>query len=197
MSGHAHCEPIALESRDDNARVAHGKEAQARRPGSRREPAPSAPRGVGCAATSTHVDGADDSSPARGEVQTRRRVDAAARSPGAALPLTLLPQRAGAATADAGRIDHAQAPIGFSASLVRHERLAGGTTERAIGLEGKVLTREAALFPGQAHLGGSIARGGSRVRRGRRDGRSPPRWCAPDQDAADGPAPGEGSTLIG
>src|SRR5437868_1372569 len=34
---------------------------------------------------------------------------------GSALPLTLLAQRTGAATADAGRIDHTQAPIGFSA----------------------------------------------------------------------------------
>ncbi len=48
------------------------------------------------------------------------------------LPLTLLPQRTGATTADAGRIHYAQAPIGFSASLVRHKRLAGGAMERAI-----------------------------------------------------------------
>lgn len=37
-----------------------------------------------------------------------------------AIPLTLLPKFAGTATADAGCIDHAQASIGFSASLVRH-----------------------------------------------------------------------------
>ena len=37
---------------------------------------------------------------------------------GAALPLALLPQGTGTATADAGRIHHAQASIGFSAPLV-------------------------------------------------------------------------------
>ncbi len=36
--------------------------------------------------------------------------------------------------------------------------------QRPIGLEGKVLAGEAARFPGQAHVRGSIARGGSRVR---------------------------------
>jgi hypothetical protein len=39
---------------------------------------------------------------------------------GAALPLALLAQRTGAATADAGRIHHTETSIGFSAVLVRH-----------------------------------------------------------------------------
>ena len=47
----------------------------------------------------------------------------------AAIPLTLVAQRTGTTTADAGRIDHAQAPIGFPASLVRHKRLPGGAAE--------------------------------------------------------------------
>src|SRR5713226_8357388 len=91
---------------------------------------------------------------------------------GPALPLTLFKQRAGTTTANTGRIDHTQAPVGFSAPLMHNQRLASRTAQRAIGLEGKVLTREAASFPGQTHLGGSIARGGSRVRWGRRGGRS-------------------------
>src|SRR2546430_6269299 len=55
---------------------------------------------------------------------------------------------------------------------MRHQCLASRTTERAIWLERKVLTREAARFPGQAHLRGSIARGRSRVQWDRRGGRS-------------------------
>ena len=82
----------------------------------------------------------------------------------AALPLTLLAQGTGTATTDTGRIDHAQAPIGFSALLMGTKLLASGTAQRPIWLERKVLTREAARFPGQAHLRGSIARGRSRVR---------------------------------
>lgn len=70
---------------------------------------------------------------------------------GSTLPLTLFTQGAGTTTADAGRIDDAQAPIGFPASLVRHQRLPGGATERAIRLQGNVLPREATVFPGQGH----------------------------------------------
>src|SRR5437667_305763 len=51
---------------------------------------------------------------------------------GSALPLTLLAQRTGAATADAGCIDHTQAPIGFSAPLVDAQGLPGRAAERAI-----------------------------------------------------------------
>jgi hypothetical protein len=40
---------------------------------------------------------------------------------GAALPLTLLAQGAGTATPDTGRIDDAQAPIGFSALLMGNQ----------------------------------------------------------------------------
>jgi hypothetical protein len=83
---------------------------------------------------------------------------------GVAIPLTLLAQRTGAATANAGSIHHAQAAIGFSALLMREQLLGSRATQRAIGLEGKVLPREAARFPGQAHLRRCIARGGRRVR---------------------------------
>src|SRR5258708_1731962 len=72
---------------------------------------------------------------------------------GAALPLTLVAQRAGAATADAGRIHHAQAPISLSAPLVGAQGLPSRTAQRAIWLESKVSTREAALFPGQGRGG--------------------------------------------
>src|SRR5271167_8789 len=91
---------------------------------------------------------------------------------GAALPLTLLAQGTGTATTNTGRIDHTQAPIGFSALLMGNQRLASGTPQRPIRLERKVLTREAVRFPGQTHLRGSIARGRSRVRWDRGDGRS-------------------------
>jgi hypothetical protein len=67
---------------------------------------------------------------------------------GSALPLALLAQHTGAATTDAGRIHHAQAPIGFSAVLVRNQRLSGWTAQRAIRLAEKVSPRETALFPG-------------------------------------------------
>src|SRR5260221_13870086 len=40
---------------------------------------------------------------------------------GAAIPLTLLAQGTGTATADTGCIDHAQAAIGFPALLVCHQ----------------------------------------------------------------------------
>jgi hypothetical protein len=83
---------------------------------------------------------------------------------GAALPLALRAQRTGAATADAGSIHHAQGPIGFSAVFMRRKLLVNRATQRPIRLESKVLAADSASFPGQAHMRGSIARGGSRVR---------------------------------
>ena len=68
---------------------------------------------------------------------------------GSAMPLTLSPAGTGATTANASRIDHAQATVGFSAPLVRNKRLPGRTAQRSIRLEGIVSPREAALFPGQ------------------------------------------------
>jgi hypothetical protein len=75
---------------------------------------------------------------------------------GCAMPLTLFAQETGAATADARRIDHTQAPVGFSTPLVRNQRLPGRTAQRAIGLGGKVSTREAVSFPEQSLLWWSI-----------------------------------------
>ncbi len=75
---------------------------------------------------------------------------------GSALPLTLLPQGTGAATAHAGRIDHAQAAIGFSAPLVDAQGLPGRTAERPIRLGNKVTPTEVASFPGQGLCGWSI-----------------------------------------
>ena len=79
---------------------------------------------------------------------------------GFALPLTLLTQRAGTATADAGRIHHAQAAIGFSTPLMGVKRLPSRTLEGAIGLERKVLPREAPRFPGGGRGGRTIPRRG-------------------------------------
>src|SRR5258708_23563143 len=89
---------------------------------------------------------------------------------GSAIPLALLAQGTGPTTANAGSIDHAQAPIGFSALFMWDQFLLGRATQRSIGLESKVLAREAARFPGQAHVRRSVARGGGRGR-GRRGGR--------------------------
>jgi hypothetical protein len=96
----------------------------------------------------------------------------------AAIPLALLTQGTRTTTEDASPIHHAQAAIGFSALLMREQLLVSRATQRPIGLESKVLAREATRFPGQTHVRGSIARGRSRARwkrwsgGGRRDGRS-------------------------
>jgi hypothetical protein len=50
------------------------------------------------------------------------------------MPLTLFAQETGAAAADARRIDHPQAPVGFSAPLVRNKRLPGRTAQCTIWL---------------------------------------------------------------
>ncbi len=70
---------------------------------------------------------------------------------GAAIPLTLLAQGAGTTTTDARRIHHAQTSVDLFAPLVGHKRLTSRTAQRAIRLEGKVLSRKAASFPGQSH----------------------------------------------
>src|SRR6266536_2987838 len=63
---------------------------------------------------------------------------------GTALPLTLLAERTGAATADAGRIHHPRASIGFPTPLVDRERMPYRAAQRPIWLQGKLATREAA-----------------------------------------------------
>jgi hypothetical protein len=90
----------------------------------------------------------------------------------AALPLALLPKRTGTTTANAGSIHDAQAPVSFSALLVRGEFLGSLAPQRSIGLESKVLAADSARFPGQAHVRRSIPRGGSCVRGRRRERRN-------------------------
>jgi hypothetical protein len=51
-----------------------------------------------------------------------------------AIPLTLLPQRAGTTTANAGTIHHAQTAIGFSAVFMRKQFLVSGNLDRADGI---------------------------------------------------------------
>src|SRR6266699_4397169 len=65
-----------------------------------------------------------------------------------AIPLTLLTQRTGTTTADAGRIHHAQTAIGFWTPFLGVKRLSCWTAESSIRLERKVLAREAPRFPG-------------------------------------------------
>ena len=133
--------------------------------GAGRVPAPRSPAVGGEAIGCRHADEPCDSSHARGEAQNRPPLDATGRSPGVALgcpamPLALLAQGTGTTTADAGRIHDPQAPIGFSAPLVRKERLPSRTAQRPIWLLEKVATPEAALFPGQGRFRGSIPRDG-------------------------------------
>src|SRR5258707_7566515 len=78
---------------------------------------------------------------------------------GAALPLTLFPLRARAATAKTGRIDHPQASVSFPTPLMGTKRLPCWTAKRPIGLERKVLSREATRFPRRvAFAGGGVSR---------------------------------------
>jgi hypothetical protein len=88
--------------------------------------------------------------------RTEQQTDLKRLGSGAALPLTLVAQRAGAATANAGRIDHAQAPIGLSAPLMGTQGLPSRATQYAIRLGNKVATRKATSFPGQGFCNWSI-----------------------------------------
>lgn len=81
---------------------------------------------------------------------------------GVALPLTRLAERTRTATADAGRIHHPQASIGFPTSFVDRERLPCRAAQRPIWLLGKLSTREATGFPGQRHLWWPISLWGRR-----------------------------------
>jgi hypothetical protein len=67
---------------------------------------------------------------------------------GGAIPLALLTQWTGAATADAGSIHDTQTPIDFSALFMREQFLVSRTPECPIRLERKVLARKATRFPG-------------------------------------------------
>lgn len=87
----------------------------------------------------------------------QKHADLARLGCGGTLPLALLAQRTGTTTADAGSIDHPQASIGFSAVFMGNQVPVSGAPQRAIGLEGKVLSRETARFPGQGDRGRTIA----------------------------------------
>src|SRR5260370_35680105 len=158
-----------MERGEGNAPAANGTGAQARSWGWQRSPAlPAPPRVADGAIVCTPVDGADDSSHAKpqrsrpNDEGMQQHAHLARLGGGWALPLTLLAQRTGSATAEAGRIDHTQAPIGFSAPLVDAQGLAGRTAERAIWLGNKVSPREAAMFPGQGLCDWAIPLHGSR-----------------------------------
>lgn len=91
---------------------------------------------------------------------------------GLPLPLTLLAERTGPTTADAGSIRHAQAAIGFSALLLDTKLLLGWTPKRPVWLECEIAARETTRFPSRAYLRRSIARDRSRVWRRRGKSRS-------------------------
>ena len=79
----------------------------------------------------------------------------------AAIPLTLLAQRARAAMANAGRKHHTQTAIGLSTPLLGVKRLSCWTAERPIRLERKVGSREATRFPRRvAAVGGPYPEAG-------------------------------------
>ena len=61
------------------------------------------------------------------------------------MPLTLLAHRTGTATAETGRIDHTQAPIGLWTLLVCRKLLPSWTAQRAIWLESPRLARRSGL----------------------------------------------------
>ena len=54
----------------------------------------------------------------------------------------MLPQRAGATTADAGSIHDAQVSVSFSAVFMRGQFLIGGAPKHSSGLEGEILARD-------------------------------------------------------
>jgi hypothetical protein len=77
---------------------------------------------------------------------------------GTALPLALLPFRTGTTIVDTGSIHDAQAPVSFSALLMRGQLLVCRAPKRSIGLERKVLAREATGLPCGTHFWRGIAR---------------------------------------
>src|SRR6266566_5252789 len=79
-----------------------------------------------------------------------------------AVPLTLLAQGTYTTVCNPGGVEHPQRAIVLGALLGRVQRLACWTTQCPVGLEGKVLSREAASFPGGGGGGWAIARRGSR-----------------------------------
>src|SRR2546430_190903 len=113
-----------------------------------------------------------------------------------AIPLTLLAQRTGTTTVNAGAIHHAQAAIGFSTVFMR-EQLLGSRGNAVFHRAGE---QSLALRSGQLSRA-SPPEGEHSPRRERRavtegGALTQIRWCAPGQDEADAPVPGAGSTPI-
>ncbi len=77
-----------------------------------------------------------------------------------------------------------------------NQRLASGTPQRPIRLERKVLTREVVRFPGQAHLRGEPCAVKEAEWVEKVEEQEQTRSCVWDQDEADVPTPGAGSTPI-
>ena len=125
------------------------------------------PRCIGDArVVCTPVGRIDGSSLSRAEGLNQRQVGGGARSPGAALLSrchsidTVRAFGPGAATANAGRIHHAQAAVSFSTPPLGRKRVPCWTLERLIGLERKVWPREATRFPGSGSSGWTVPRYG-------------------------------------
>jgi hypothetical protein len=201
LLGLARCERAAQISRDDHARAVHGTGGQARDRGRQRGPARPAPPHVGNTAVAcTPVDAADDSNPrheqGRGtdDEGMPEHAHLARLGGGAALPLTLFPQGTGATTADAGRIDHAQAPVGFSAPSVAQQALGQPDSAACHPLEGQ------SLDPRSGQLSRARPRLPAHTLGREKASQSPlcaqagereqTRGCAPDQAQADVLTPG-------
>src|SRR6266571_169069 len=115
---------------------------------------------------------------------------------GAPLPLTLLAQGTGTATPKTGRIDDAQAPIDFSALLMGTKLLASRTPQRPIGLERKVLTREAVRASCASPPEGEHSPREEPCAVRERGWEEQTRWCAAEWAQTDGPVPGARSRSI-
>jgi hypothetical protein len=72
---------------------------------------------------------------------------------GVPIPLALFTQLTGTTTANTGRIHQPQDPISLLPPLLEGERAACGTAQSSIGLERKIVAREATCFPGRGRGG--------------------------------------------
>jgi hypothetical protein len=78
------------------------------------------------------------------------------------VPLTLRAQGADTTVSNPGSVEYSQRAIVLGALLSRVQRLVCRTPQCPVGLEGKVLSRKAASFPGGGSGGWAIPRGESR-----------------------------------
>lgn len=82
----------------------------------------------------------------------KQQADLARLLRGMPLPLTLLAQRTGPATAYAGPVHDAQAALSFSVLFLDMKLLVGWTAKCPIWVEREIATREATGLPCRAHL---------------------------------------------